>query len=214
MKIATPQIRSDLHILGNFAKEIHKDETLSEISVEHADVQGVHLNSVSLSEVKMIQTTFSQAILERTSFVDGIFSKCDFTACQLPEASWQRVAITHGRASGIQLQNSTLKNVCFENCKMNLANLRFTVLKNVIFKNCDLTEADFYNAKLEDVSFENCRLDKVEFSAAKLETVDLRTSDITNVFGIHNLGGAIIDSTQLMSLAPRLAAEYKIIVKD
>lgn len=64
------------------------------------------------------------------------------------------------------------------------------------------------------MAFENCNLDKVELSGAKLKTVDLRTSDITNVFGIHNLGGAIIGNAQLMSLAPRLAAEYKIIVKD
>lgn len=214
MNVTAPQLPAKLSTLDNLDQEIQKDETLSEIRVEYADIHGVHINSLSFSEVKMSSVIFAQATLERTSFVDGIFSKCDFTACQLPEASWQRVAIHNGRASGVQLQNSTLKNVLFEDCKMNLANFRFTKLKDAHFKNCDLSEADFYSAQLENVSFENCLLEKTEFSASKLKKVDLRTSNITNVLGIHNLSGAIIDSIQLTLLAPRLAAEYKIIIKD
>lgn len=214
MNITTPQLPSELKVVNDLSQEIHKDETLSEVCVNRADIRGAHVNSVSLSEVKMTGVIFAQAILERTSFVDGIFSKCDFTACKLPEASWQRVTMKNGRASGIQLQNSTLKNVLFEDCKMNLANFRFTKLKDALFKNCDLSEADFYNAQLENVSFENCLLNKTEFSASKLKKVDLRTSNITNIMGVENLGGAIIDNLQLMSLAPLLAAQHKIIVRD
>lgn len=129
MNVAAPQLPSKLRKLDTLAQEIYKDETLSEAYTAEADIQGVHVNSLSFSEVKITNTTFAQAILERTSFIDSIFSKCEFTACKLPEASWQRVAIHNGRASGIQLQNSTLKNVVFKDCKLNLANFRFTTIK-------------------------------------------------------------------------------------
>lgn len=214
MKVAAPQLPSTLNTLNDFTNEIRKDETLTEIHVEYADVHGVRLNSLACSEAKITQTIFSQATLERTIFTDIIFLKCTFTATKLPEASWQRVLMQQIRASGIQLQNSTIKNVSFEDSKMDLANFRFTKLQDVSFKNCDLTEADFYNATIENVSFENCRLDKVEFSSSTLKNVDLRTSDIAHILGVQDLSGAIIDSIQLMGLAPRLAAEYKIIVKD
>jgi uncharacterized protein YjbI with pentapeptide repeats len=87
-------------------------------------------------------------------------------------------------------------------------------LKNIRFDNCDLDEADFYAAELCNVSFGNCTLSKTEFSGSKLKQVDLRSSDISSVLGANSLAGAIIDSTQLITLAPLLAAEAKIEVND
>ncbi|HEY5137829.1 MAG TPA: pentapeptide repeat-containing protein, partial [Methylococcales bacterium] len=99
-------------------------------------------------------------------------------------------------------------------CKLDLANFRFSKLTNVIFKDCTLEEADFYMAELRDVAFQNCVFEKTEFSGSKLRQVDFRTSDVLGVQGIGSLAGAIIDSSQLITLAPLLASALKIQVKD
>ncbi|HTE57268.1 MAG TPA: pentapeptide repeat-containing protein [Verrucomicrobiae bacterium] len=214
MKVAAPQLPAELTPLTDLKRQIMKDETISAVSVDQEDVTGVAAKSVSLSEVKATSTGFVEAKLERAAFIDCIFSKCDFTASKLPDASWQRTVLLAARASGVQLQNSTLKEITFDGCKLDLANFRFAKLKNVHFKDCDLTEADFYAAELHNVEFENCNLDRVEFSSSKLKKVDLRSSDILAIRGVDSLGGAIIDSSQLMALAPALAAHHKIVVED
>jgi len=196
MKVAAPQLPAELTPLTDLKRQIMKDETISAVSVDQEDVTGVAAKSVSLSEVKATSTGFVEAKLERAAFIDCIFSKCDFTASKLPDASWQRTVLLAAR------------------CKLDLANFRFAKLKNVHFKDCDLTEADFYAAELHNVEFENCNLDRVEFSSSKLKKVDLRSSDILAIRGVDSLGGAIIDSSQLMALAPALAAHHKIVVED
>lgn len=77
-----------------------------------------------------------------------------------------------------------------------------------------LDEDDFYSAELCKVAFLNCTMEKTEFSGSKLKQVDLRTSHIAGISGISGLAGATIDSTQLVALAPILAAELKIEIKD
>jgi uncharacterized protein YjbI with pentapeptide repeats len=77
-----------------------------------------------------------------------------------------------------------------------------------------LDEADFYAAELENVDFDSCSLDKTEFSSSKLKHVDLRSSAIATISGISSLAGAMIDSMQLELLAPLLANELKLVVKD
>lgn len=209
-----PKIPAKLNLLGDFAAQVKKDETILAVMINDADISGFKIKNLALSEVNASDVNFSQAVLEQTNFIDCIFKRCEFTAAVLASASWQRIAINNGRFSGLQIYNSVLKDVIFEDCKMNLVNFRNSKLKDLQFKNCDLTEADFYDAQLQNVSFENCTLFKTEFSGAALKKVDLRTSDISNIFGVGSLGGAIIDSAQLMNLAPVLALQYKITVKD
>lgn len=122
--------------------------------------------------------------------------------------------VKNSRCSGLQLQQSTLKDVTFTGSKLNLTNFRFSKLSNVLFEDCILDETDFYMAELKNVSFENCTIDKPEFSSTKFKNVDLRTSVLTNISGINSFSGVIIDSTQLISLAPELAHELNITVKD
>ncbi len=214
MRIALPQLPRILEPLTGLAELVASDETVSTAVIRHEDITGLVTRSFSASEVKFERINATQAQLVRTGFSDVELAACELIATALPESSWRRVHIKESRCSGIQLQNSTLKDVTFTGCKLNMANFRFAELFNAVFVDCALDEADFYGASLHNVQFKNCTLAKTQFSSARLKQADLRTSDISGVLGIGSLAGAIIDSMQLVHLAPMLAAELRITVAD
>lgn len=209
-----PQLAKKLYALENLRKLMESDGTLSAAILRNQDVSNLRIKSFNANELRLEKIDASEAKLEKTGFSDVELLNCTFIATSMPESSWRRVLAKDSRCSGFQLQTSTLRDVTFNNCKLNMANFRFSKLKNVRFKDCALDEADFYAAELENVDFDNCSLDKTEFSSSKLKNVDLRASEVADISGISSLAGATIDSIQLVLLAPLLAHELKIIVKD
>ncbi len=214
MHATLPKLPIVLDDAQNLAQFIEREEALSTASFQDEDISGLQTRGVEASELKLEKVNFSQAKLDKSDFTDVQLSGCELAATTFADSGWRRVLVEKSRCSGIQLQNTFLKDVTFVGCKLNMANFRFAKLINVCFKDCDLEEADFYMAELTNVSFEACTLNKLEFSSSTLKKVDLRTSVITDVTGIRNLSGAIIDSTQLIALAPTLAQGLGIQVKD
>ncbi|HYZ55915.1 MAG TPA: pentapeptide repeat-containing protein, partial [Streptosporangiaceae bacterium] len=73
---------------------------------------------------------------------------------------------------------------------------------------------DFGGATLKRASFPGSRLTRADFSRATLEKVDLRGADLEITAGYSSLRGAVINSAQLMAIAPMLARQLGIDVKD
>jgi uncharacterized protein YjbI with pentapeptide repeats len=123
------------------------------------------------------------------------------------------VRIIGSRLTGIDLSRSTIKDVVFENCKLDMANFRFAKLTRVRFVNCALFETDFQAAELSGVEFQDSQLEKVEFHHCKLRAVDARTSQLFDIRGWQSLKGLTIDTTQLVTVAPQLALELGLTIE-
>jgi uncharacterized protein YjbI with pentapeptide repeats len=214
MNVALPRLQNNLDATRNLVRLIKQDVTLNSVTIQCEDISHIKASSFTGSELKLEKITATEARLEKAGFTDVELLDCSLVATVFSGSSWRRVLFKNSRCSGIQLQTSTLRDVTFINCKLDLANFRFAKLTNVHFKECAIIDTDFYSAELNNVTFEKCDLDKAEFSGSKLKKVDLRSSDITNISGITSLAGSIIDPVQLIGLAPRLASELKITVKD
>jgi len=212
--ISKPQIPPQLLPTGDLAQALQADESLSAFSTTGQDISGQYFQAASITEAKISKSTFAGSNLEKLDLSDAVIDNCDFTATDCAESSWRRVQLTGIRGSGLKIHNSTLKDIIFQDCKLNLANFRFAKLKNIIFKDCVLDEADFYQAELHTVRFRNCTFTKAEFSAAQCHKTDFRGSDLIGIIGITGLAGATIDSVQLTSIAPMLAYSFKIHVSD
>jgi uncharacterized protein YjbI with pentapeptide repeats len=122
--------------------------------------------------------------------------------------------IIDSRCSGAQFQMCSIQDVVFKGCKLDLVNFRFAKLKNVIFRDCLVSDTDFYNAELTNVRFDKCNIEKIELSGTKNKNLDLRSSQLGSIHGSGSLKGAIIDQMQLMQLAPYLAQEIGLTIKD
>lgn len=178
------------------------------------DLSGATAQSVSLDEVLLERMQFTQAKLERLSVRDAMFKDCNFAAAQCADIALLRVTLNSGRMSGWDCSKGTSQDVTFTNCKLDMTNFRFAKLTRVRFIGCVLTDADFLGAELRDVSFDDCLLERTEFAQSKMKDVDLRSSQLIDIKGWQSLKGATIDTMQLMSAAPYLAAEMGIKVVD
>jgi len=116
--------------------------------------------------------------------------------------------------TGGDLSRSTLHDITFRGCKLDMANFRFADLRRVHFIECSFVESDFLSATLYDVRFESCMLEKTVFEQAKCRQVDLRSSDLYEISGWSSLRGAVIDGVQLASVAPYLAQELGISIRS
>lgn len=212
--VLKPQISDVLTVVDNPKSLLAQDVTVREVSIIGVDLSNFSVKSLSLSDAKIIKCDFAAVNLERLNLKDVEYVNCGLITTSCGESSWHRVSVNHSRCTGLGLQTSTLQNVVFTACKLNLANFRFAKLKNVVFDGCDLSEADFYCSELTNIRFDNCTLDRTEFSGSKLKSVDFRSSDVSNLQSASSLAGATIDSNQLITLATLLAAESKIEVID
>ena len=155
---------------------------------------------------------------------DGTYRYIDMTDVEISEgtgtnvicfrASLIRCRLQKMLLTGLQLPEANFKDVVFSNCKINLANFRSATFERCIFKDCDLTEADFAMAKCTMTLFDSCQLIKTDFSNAVNKRLEFISSPLHSINGLNGLKGSTIDQQNLIEIAPILASELGIIIKD
>jgi uncharacterized protein YjbI with pentapeptide repeats len=161
---------------------------------------------------KLEQCTFVGQGVSNASFWDSVLVRCDISACKMFDAGILRSELLGCRATGLQLGESTIKDVSFQNCKLNMVSFRKCKLTRVVFENCILDDADFNDAVLTDVLFTKCELNRTEFSGSKSFRVDMTRSSLLTIRGVKSLRNVRISSEQMMDLAPLLCAEIGLVL--
>jgi uncharacterized protein YjbI with pentapeptide repeats len=119
----------------------------------------------------------------------------------------RRAELRTCRLTGAELAEALLRDVTFDDCRLDLVNLRFSKLERVVFRDCRMTECDFEEASLKDVLFERCQLREATFSSAALQRVELRGCDLAGLRGVDSLRGArmpwndVLENASLFALA-------------
>lgn len=212
MKIATPHLppRPEEKTLALLARDgeledawLH-DEVAGAYAVSGPDLTGVLLEKVGLTGAHLSRATFRDVVARQT----------DFSTVSLDSASVVRAEFVSCRMTGVDFSQANLHDVVFRGCKLDFANFRRADLRRVHFIDCTLHETDFNNAVLTSVEFQSSVLEKTSFQQARCKMVDLRSSQLSEVRGWSSLKGATIDGLQLIAVAPYLAQELGVIVRD
>jgi Pentapeptide repeats (9 copies) len=178
--------------------------SLTEIDAGSGRLASVKLDGVDLSGSKLRAVELSNVLLQGIDAANG-----DWGGGEIRRTRFERARLT-----GLGLVESHTEEVCFSACKLEYANFRHSRIERTTFEDCVLTGADFHGASITASRFSRCRLEQVDFTGAELERVDIRGSELALVGSAQSLRGAIIDSLQLLELAPALAAELAIAVED
>lgn len=94
-------------------------------------------------------------------------------------------------------------------------NLRGGRITDVVFADCALEEVDFGGATLTRVRFPGSTLRDVRLDDATMDRVDLReAADLHLRLGPTSLAGLVVDSAQLVALAPTFARALGVTVTD
>ncbi len=214
MKTVSPKLPNNLRIEGNLCALLTDEATISCVESIKQAIDSPKAKSISIKEAKFTNITIVNGNIRNCHLDDISIENSDFSAAKLPGMSARRVVFKSTRLSGVQLYESTLKDVTFIGCKLDLSNFRFAQLKNVLFEDCVISEADFAGAVFNNVVMSKCELEKTDFSNSKITSLDLRGSNILGIYGITSLEGAKITPTQLIGIAPQLAAEIGLVVED
>jgi uncharacterized protein YjbI with pentapeptide repeats len=210
MRVGNPQLPRLLSVPDDVIELFKDDDTISGVHIQSTWLSAADLDRKHLTESLLTYVDFSKMNVPRFGVLDCEFKNCNFTTAKFPESSWQRVKIDGARCSGLQITNGTLRDITFNNCKLELVNLRFSRLENVLFENCVIDDVDFYDAKLKNVHFINCTINEITFASARMMSVDISQSTIQGIKGINSLKGVTISYDQLMQFAPSFAAEFGI----
>lgn len=199
-----PPLIAPLEPMDEMPEEPVFDGLLVQDILDWPDYDGDHWQ---IDASKVERCMLAGMTFERIKLWDAILVRTDISAAKCFEASFLRSELLGCRMSGSQFGESTIKDVVFENCKLNLVSFRKCRLERVVFRNCVLDEADFIGATLSDVVFMNCELRKTDFNRVHCTRVDMTRSDLTEIKGVTSLKNVRIKPEQMMTLAPLLCGE-------
>lgn len=150
------------------------------------------------------------------NFRKCIFDKVDFSNCDFSNSTFSKFANKGNhykfcKLVGINLMDSHIDNVTFDECLMKYSNFSGCELNKTNFKKCNLEEASFITLKkFNKLYFDDCDMIKVDFFGTKLNNIDLRTCNISGIrIGLDGLKGLIVTSMQAIDLAYVLGINIK-----
>ncbi len=185
------------------------------IRVEGEDFGGAYLDGSQFLESAFSTTGFDGARLRRCRFNDVWMHTVRMVGTDMTESAWLDSYALSSLFSGTAAFNAQVQRVVFSSCKLNAVNFRAARLFGVVFEDCQLTDVDFGEASLTQVSFPGSNIEGLLIPKAQLQKVDFRgAAELDVASGYESLRGATISHSQLMALAPALAANAGITVAD
>ncbi|WP_329090651.1 MULTISPECIES: pentapeptide repeat-containing protein [unclassified Streptosporangium] len=185
--------------------------SVAEFVYVDADLRDLHLADTHLMDGRITGLR-----TQRTRFRNLRLSSVELSGCDLSSLHWadsklSRVTFTDCRFMGAVVEDLTLENVLFENCRLDYATfVRLRAAGPVIFSECSLREATFTVADFGAALFDACDLRLTSFDGGKYRDCDLRGNDLSGIRGVGALKQIVIDRPQLLQLAQALAAELDV----
>ena len=169
--------------------------------------------NLTLLECWLGHTSFERCELDRGAVSESLFEDVRLVATGLSESRWRELAVRECVLAGVDLAASELRRVTVTGGKWEGVNLRGATLRDTVFEDCVLTDLDLVGATLDKCAFRGCRITGLDLTDARLAATDFRTSELDVRRGHLGLAGATVDLSQLMALAPGLAAQVGIDVR-
>ena len=195
---------------GELEDEGHYDGVL----FEGLSLEGANAGLARFVECAFSDVTLDDVALRKARLSDVWLRDVRLLSADLSGSSWLDSTFIACSGAGIQAFDGSFQRVTFAECKLDSWNFRGTTLTDVTFENCLLRDADFGGATLKRVKFPGCTLTRADFSRVTLDRADLRGAELDITAGYESLRGAIMTTAQLISIAPVLARQIGIDIKD
>jgi uncharacterized protein YjbI with pentapeptide repeats len=194
--------------------DIEPEATYRDLDFVDLELTGRVAESVECHGCHFKGTDLGDGVLEKGAFVDCLFENCNLANLHLTDGSLRRCRVAVTRMTGYQCVNSAVRDVAFDECRLDLSTFRFSRLTDVVFTGCNLTRADFTNADLTRARFVDCVLVGVQFSHANLSGTRFTRCELADVDGVTSMRGAVVEGHNLIALAHTLATGIGITIED
>jgi uncharacterized protein YjbI with pentapeptide repeats len=126
----------------------------------------------------------------------------------------ERVRLSGCRMTGLQLSESSLRDLEVSDSRVDLAAFRMSRFERVVFRDCQMQELDLVEAQLGSVVFERCDMTGADFRNARFSRCVMRGCTLTGALGIDRLRGVSMPWPDLVGLVGELAAAIGIGILD
>jgi uncharacterized protein YjbI with pentapeptide repeats len=182
------------------------DSTFERLGFYDIDMSSRSAESVAFEQCRFRHANLSGSVLDRMSFADCLVENSDFANVRSDGGSLLRVRAAVSRLTGFTVVKGLLKDVVFDECRLDLSGWRFTDFRAVRFSGCNLSRADFTEADLTGAQFVGCDLTGAQFDRAKMDGARFRGCVLADIGGVTSWRGAVVHATDLLALSYPLAA--------
>jgi uncharacterized protein YjbI with pentapeptide repeats len=183
------------------------------------DFVDLDLTTQDAADARFVECRFQRCSvdglsLRRSRIIGSLLDAIHGASVDLADTTWRDSRITGGRLGAVDLPGATLNAVRFSGSKIGFLNLAGAELDDVVFESCEIDGLDARGGKLQAVSFVDCSVNELNVTEARLAKVDLAGARLRSLIGVDNLRGVTISHSQLLDLAPQLAAQLGIEVRE
>jgi uncharacterized protein YjbI with pentapeptide repeats len=182
---------------------------VADLDLSDRDAAGLEVDQSRYTAVK-----FGGVRLGRGAIKDAVFDRCDLANLRARETSLFRARLVGCRMTGLSYLAGVVRDVTFSGSRIDLASFSNTKFAAVVFTECRLDQANFGDADLSGARFINCDLTGAQFSAATLAGTRFTGCDLTGISGVTSMRGAIITSSDALTLARIFADALGIKIED
>src|SRR5213078_4095027 len=175
--------------------------TYRELDFLDLDLTGRTAPSVELEGCHLKGSDLSGSALYKAALVDCLVENCNLANVRANAAKLRRVRLSVARMTGFQCTKGILRDVAFDECRLDLSTFRFSELTDVVFTGCNLTRAEFTNADLSRARFLDCALTGAQFSHATLTGTRFTRCELVDIDGVTSMRGAVVEGHNLVALA-------------
>jgi len=207
LQISAPELPDESTAETGFDEQLNSGDHHTDLVLSNRSLAGQTASRLTIQRARLQDIEMVGSKLKFLRLIDVRLDHCDLANVDWSQSTFNRIELANCRMTGVRFTDSEIRDVSFEDCKIDLAQFRVCAFKDCRFLNCNLREADFYEANLEGIVFSGCDLRGVQLYGANLKGADFRGSQLEGLQArAEDLQGAIIDSLQLLDLAPDLAA--------
>jgi uncharacterized protein YjbI with pentapeptide repeats len=164
-------------------------------------------------ECRLIRCGLDGTSLRRARILESLLADLHGATVDLADSTWRDSLVTGGRLGAVDLIGATWTGIRVRDCHLGFLNLAGAELEDVTFERCEIGTLDLRTATVNTVAFVDSSLDELNVSGAKLAHVDLSGARLRSLVGVESLKGAIVSRSQLVDLAPLLAAQLGLEVR-
>lgn len=151
---------------------------IKDSTFEKLNFQNDQLLYREFENCKFVNCFMSEMDLSNLKFVDCQFSSCNLSLSKLNNTTLFNVTFSDCKMLGLHFEdcNDFGFSIAFDHCQLDYASFYKLKIKKTVFNTCQFKEADFTECDLNHATFTECNLLLARFDHSNLEFADFRTS--------------------------------------
>lgn len=216
VKIKAPRLPKTLALVEDIGpiwqEAAYNDGEISGCYLKNLDLSGYDFTGMRFSMVLLENCRLMGAFLDKASFLDVAFKRCDLSNVSINEGYFNRCSWQACKWLGAGFLEARLQQLTVEECNLQYANFDEASISDVALTDSDLSQAVFSNCQLKNFQAQNCQFLGANFFRTALRGIDFSDNELEGIIVSEQAGelqGMVVSALQAAELAKLLGIVIK-----